>query len=571
MPTKKYNMRLGSCAMLAVIIVTLLYFSAYAAEGTVTAVIDNQSRMLSISCGVPSGKKDVFVALTIKFPENTVQKIKYAQVDQSITGADGKASFDMELDSESPSGTYTVEAFSEGQLMNTEFTFTNIGDISIINNAQSADDICKAVEDNAKRFGMDLTDYNALPQDINRKNVGNYLLNIRGSGFDIVGLKNEFALAVAFEWIVLSKTDDTDENSLISILDKYSNILTVSVLGDKTNQSDSDYDKLTVNAKAYFKSAIAGNRFANLQKFTDTYKESLIVGFFKNAYWPQILDYSKFNSSDILSLDLGTNYKSLNDKSIPFKKVIEDMSSLSGASDISADFNAAVLTALNNQNSSKGKASSTGGGGSRSSVSASTGYVANPPQSPIADNEPKELFNDLSGVPWAKEAIVSLAQEGILNGDGSGRFEPEANVTREQFVKMIVKAFKLEGNKKEIEFNDIKEDSWYYECVSIAISNNIINGMGDGTFGVGNSVTRQDIAVIAFRVLSLKDISVKDDVCIAEYKDSQNIAEYSRSAVTMLSNAGILNGTDEGVFNPQGNATKAEAAKLIYSLEKLID
>ena len=55
-------------------------------------------------------------------------------------------------------------------------------------------------------------------------------------------------------------------------------------------------------------------------------------------------------------------------------------------------------------------------------------------------------------MPWAHEAIEYLAENDVINGDGNGNFLPDNNITREEFVKMIVLAFNIAESADSISF-----------------------------------------------------------------------------------------------------------------------
>ena len=173
-------------------------------------------------------------------------------------------------------------------------------------------------------------------------------------------------------------------------------------------------------------------------------------------------------------------------------------------------------------------------------------------------------FIDISDMPWAIEAIADLAGKGVVSGMGDGNFKPNDAVTREQFVKMIVNAFEIKDRDKEIAFSDVNVGDWYYDVVKIAYGNGIIRGQGD-IFGVGEKLTREDLAVIVYNTLNILGISRETEVK-PEFIDSAEISDYAKESVDYLKNIGVLNGGGNNDFNPKNTTTRAEAAVVIYSL-----
>lgn len=182
--------------------------------------------------------------------------------------------------------------------------------------------------------------------------------------------------------------------------------------------------------------------------------------------------------------------------------------------------------------------------------------------------EPAKGFKDISSVPWAQEAIEALAKEGVINGIDGENFAPEALITREQYVKIIVGAFGLTGDEASAEFADVENGQWYSEFIKIAVSNGIINGVSDSNFGIGANINRQDMAVIIYRTaqkLGIELAKVTQDVPA----DIEETADYAKDAVIALYQAGIINGVGDGRFAPADTATRAQAAKIIYGLREV--
>ncbi len=175
------------------------------------------------------------------------------------------------------------------------------------------------------------------------------------------------------------------------------------------------------------------------------------------------------------------------------------------------------------------------------------------------------VFTDVGTAHWANQAIEYLYNAGIITGVGDGRFEPEANVTREQFVKMIVVAFDIPIGNIENVFEDVDSDSWYSAYILAAYNAGLINGYSDTVFGVGNMITREDMAVIIYRALNNLGLTLSVGDAI-EFSDADEISLYASEAVSELAAGGIMNGMGDGTFSPESNATRAMAAKLIYEL-----
>lgn len=233
--------------------------------------------------------------------------------------------------------------------------------------------------------------------------------------------------------------------------------------------------------------------------------------------------------------------------------------------DIKQRFNSAVASAP----SGGGTSGSGGGGGGGGSIDGAVNkYIPEKIISAAQDTQSSEKFYDLKDCEWAKEAIETLAEYKIISGVEANTFEPSRSVTREEFVKMLVSAFSLVDKSAVCEFTDVPSDAWYFMYVASAVQSGIVNGRSATEFGSGMPVTRQEIAALLVRTTDALEITLAQDEPV-EFADSSELADYAAEAVSRLAAAKIIIGKEGGRFAPSDNASRAEAAKLIYELWKL--
>ena len=177
-------------------------------------------------------------------------------------------------------------------------------------------------------------------------------------------------------------------------------------------------------------------------------------------------------------------------------------------------------------------------------------------------------FKDLDTVEWAYEAISALSDAGIISGKSDTRFAPRDNVRREEFVKMIIGVIGAEQVSSGDKFIDVSRDDWFDPFVGAAVERGIVNGIEDNVFGTGLNITRQDMAVMVYNSLKTKDIELQSKQL--SFDDAYQIADYAKEAVAALAGAGIINGKDNNIFDPGGQATRAEAAKIAYEVYRII-
>ncbi len=278
------------------------------------------------------------------------------------------------------------------------------------------------------------------------------------------------------------------------------------------------------------------------------------------AHFSTVLDILKANASVI-----GVSASALNTDTAKYVQanINDTMTTIDALKTL---VNAGISKSSSNNTS--GGSGGGGGGGSSSSgssgggtvaVGASANTLATQTQAPVYDTAAENTeFKDMSQAPWAADAVSVLASRGILNGYEDNTFRPQNNVTREEFVKLVVTALGI-TEKGDMEFTDIDPSRWSYDYIAIGVKAGIINGMPDGSFAPENPITRQDAAVMIYRAFAIGPAEE-----ISGFDDAGYIADYAEAAVAALSENGIINGRENNMFAPLDNTTRAEAAVIIH-------
>ena len=202
--------------------------------------------------------------------------------------------------------------------------------------------------------------------------------------------------------------------------------------------------------------------------------------------------------------------------------------------------------------------------GSSPSGSGGGGFAA-ANMAPAVTPAATKKFSDIYEAIWAETAINAMADAGIIVGDGSGKFRPNDSVTREEFVKMVVMASGLYNKEATCDFSDVPKSAWYAPYIASAVNKGIIYGVTDTEFGSGQTLSRQDMAVICCRVLEgiRKPESVRSDVTFA---DEVTVSDYASAPIHKLYEAGLINGVGDNKFNPLGTATRAQTAQILFNI-----
>ena len=159
-----------------------------------------------------------------------------------------------------------------------------------------------------------------------------------------------------------------------------------------------------------------------------------------------------------------------------------------------------------------------------------------------------------------------MASKGIIKGTSIDNFEPEAKITRADFVSLLIRTFDLRG-PIITEFSDVKPTDYYYEAVGIAKSLGLVIGDGKGNFNPHDRIKRQDMITIMGKLMNSKGMLPLDvDVNVLNsYKDKEQISEYARENMAAMVYKSFILG-DNSYLKPLDDLTRAEAAVVIYRL-----
>lgn len=184
-------------------------------------------------------------------------------------------------------------------------------------------------------------------------------------------------------------------------------------------------------------------------------------------------------------------------------------------------------------------------------------------------------FTDVAEDAWYHDYVYDLVYRGVVNGMTATTYEPEGKLTRAQFVKLLACSLADAETLKTYEgkhpFKD-SEGHWAEAYIAWAKDKGIVEGVSATEFDPEAPITREQMATIFGRYALKQGIELpKSENAAGSFPDAGKISEYAREFVELMRIAGILNGYEDGTFRPQGNATRAEAAKLFSLFLSITD
>ena len=183
---------------------------------------------------------------------------------------------------------------------------------------------------------------------------------------------------------------------------------------------------------------------------------------------------------------------------------------------------------------------------------------------PTAVWKPSGYF-DVKPSSWYEQSVQYATEHGLMNGTGTNTFEPESTMTRAMLVTVLwryANAPKPGANP----FTDVPNGKWYTDAVAWAAENGVVNGVGDGKFEPDGSVTREQMATILYRYAQKVGIDTSKHTELSAFPDASRVSAYARAPMQWIVAEGVIGGSRENGqdwLNPQGNATRAEVATIL--------
>ena len=175
-------------------------------------------------------------------------------------------------------------------------------------------------------------------------------------------------------------------------------------------------------------------------------------------------------------------------------------------------------------------------------------------------------FTDVSESDWFFNDVKFVYQNGLMNGTSATTFSPEGTTSRGMIVTILWRMAGSPDMEDKIwgyPFADVDATAYYGTAVYWARLNGIAGGYDDATFGPNDPITREQMAAILYRYAQYKgyDVSAKAD--LNKFTDADEISNYALEALQWANAEGLINGKGDGVLDPKGQATRAEAAVIL--------
>ena len=178
-------------------------------------------------------------------------------------------------------------------------------------------------------------------------------------------------------------------------------------------------------------------------------------------------------------------------------------------------------------------------------------------------------YTDVQADDWFYDAVAFASKSGLMTGTSATTFEPNTSFSRAMLVSVL---HRLEGSPamEGSVFSDVNDGDWYAEAVNWAAANGIVNGMDDGSFQPNAAITREQMAAILCNYAQYKGIPTESSGDLSGYSDADQVSAWAEGSVIWAVDMGLIHGMSMNTLEPQGTATRAQAATVLMNAGTLL-
>ena len=188
---------------------------------------------------------------------------------------------------------------------------------------------------------------------------------------------------------------------------------------------------------------------------------------------------------------------------------------------------------------------------------------------PTEPEEPTWPFEDVTeGDDWFYDAVAYVYENGIMAGTGETTFEPGMLLDRAMAAQLF---YNLEGKPAVTggsAFTDVTSGHWAVDAITWAAQNDIVAGIGGNLYDPDSNVTREQFAVMLYKYARFKGYDLTAAGDLTQFPDAGSISSWAETALSWANGKGLINGNEDGTLAPGGTATRAQAASILANFDQ---
>ena len=188
---------------------------------------------------------------------------------------------------------------------------------------------------------------------------------------------------------------------------------------------------------------------------------------------------------------------------------------------------------------------------------------------PSEPEEPTWPFTDVTeGGDWFYDAVAYVYENGIMAGTGETTFEPYMELDRAMAAQLF---YNLEGKPAvtgDSTFTDVTSGHWAVDAITWAAQNDIVAGIGGGLYDPDSNVTREQFAVMLYKYARFKGYDLTATGDLTQFPDAGSISSWAETALSWANGKGLINGHENSTIDPKGSTIRAQAASIMANFDQ---
>ena len=188
---------------------------------------------------------------------------------------------------------------------------------------------------------------------------------------------------------------------------------------------------------------------------------------------------------------------------------------------------------------------------------------------PSEPEEPTWPFEDVTeGDDWFYDAVAYVYENGIMAGTDETTFEPYMELDRAMAAQLF---YNLEGKPTvtgDSTFTDVTSGHWAVDAITWAAQNDIVAGIGGGLYDPDSNVTREQFAVMLYKYARFKGYDLTAAGDLTQFPDAGSISSWAETALSWANGNGLINGHENGTIDPKGSTIRAQAASIMANFDQ---
>ena len=195
--------------------------------------------------------------------------------------------------------------------------------------------------------------------------------------------------------------------------------------------------------------------------------------------------------------------------------------------------------------------------------------VNTPGGTPSEPEEPTWPFEDVTeGDDWFYDAVAYVYENGIMAGTDETIFDPYMELDRAMAAQLF---YNLEGKPAvtgDSTFTDVTSGHWAVDAITWAAQNDIVAGIGGGLYDPDSNVTREQFAQMLYNYAKYKGYDLTATGDLSQFPDAGSISSWAETALSWANGKGLINGHENGTIDPKGSTIRAQAASIMANFDQ---